>query len=712
MTDLYEDQSPAGASSVRPGRFAAGTRARRWWVIAGVVAVMVFGGVWGTGAFDKLSGAAFTDPTSESVRAKELQDATFGRSDADVILIYTSPDKTVDDPAVSAAVRRSLSGLPRDLVAKSVGYYDTKAPAFVSHDQRSSYAVLQLTGGDDDAREAQFKKLRPTLTVPGMTVRTGGGAAVNLDISDRVGADIERAELISLPLVLLLLTLYFRNVFAALIPMLVGGFAILASFVLVRLILMVTDVSVFAINIVTLLGLGLAIDYGLILVSRYREERRKGLSPPDASATMLRTAGRTVVVSGITVTLALLGLLLFPQSFLCSMGLGGIAAVITAAVGSLLATPAMLAILGRRVDPRPQGRRGVAREGFYHRLATTVMARPVVWILGVLALLAVIASPVRHLEFGGIDERALPPQSPSRDAADFLSANFDTAAEPPASVVIRGSAQAAQAFRRQVEQVQGVTDVGDLRTSGSVSDFDVTYAGDPLAMTSREIVSAIRDLPVPSGATRMVSGPTATLMDLLSSLAHTLPYLVLIMVGSMFVLLLLAFQSVVLPIKAVLMNIATLTATLGAVVWIFQEGHLADQLAFTSTGTVEATQPILMLAIAFGLSMDYEVLILSRIREEYERTHDNTAAVARGLQNSASIITWAAVLLIVVIGAFSTSGVTFIKLIGVGMVVAIAIDATLVRSILVPATMRLLGDGNWWVPRPLRGVVHRFAIRE
>jgi len=708
------------------------TYRRRWWVIAAAVAFMAFGGLWGTGVFGEVTGAGFEDPNSDSARATVALDATLGRDDADVIVLYTSDSATVDDPGYQRALTDTVQALPSDIVTTAQTFYSTGSPAFVSQDRRSTYVVLQLSGTDIDARSEQFQAIEGGLDAPGLSEQAGGAAAVNRDINDRVGADIGRAEGLSLPLVFVLLVIMLGGLAAAGLPLAIGGVAILGAFTTLRLITLVTDVSVFAINIVTLLGLGLAIDYGLFMVNRFREELGRGLEVQQALSRTMVTAGRTVAVSGVTVAVALSGLMFFPQVFLKSMGFGGVAAVLVAMVAALTVMPAIMAVLGHRIDAfsvRPLLRklapwtarpRDDDHPGAWYRIAHSVMRRPVLYVLGITTVLLLLASPFLGVTFGGIDERALPVGTESRVVAETLERDFGGGASSPAQIAVifaepadGPDQQAALSdYVRDVQAIPGVEDAELTGVSANTARVTVTYAGEALSTASKEIVEQIRGLPAPPGAQVLVGGPTAELVDLLASLGATLPWMALVVVGATFVLLFLAFGSVVLPVKAVAMNVLSLGATFGALVLIFQDGHLSSFLGFTSTGTIEATQPILMFAIAFGLSMDYEVFLLSRIREQYDRTGDNSEAVATGLQRTGGIITSAALLLVIVIGAFSTSGITFIKLIGVGMIVAILVDATVVRAMLVPATMRLMGNFNWWAPGPLRRLYSRYGIHE
>jgi RND superfamily putative drug exporter len=485
-----------------------------------------------------------------------------------------------------------------------------------------------------------------------------------------------------------------------------------------------TEVSVFAINIITLLGLGMAVDYALFVVSRFREELDAGRSTTEAVERTMATAGRTVAVSGLTVAVALSSLVLFPQVFLKSMGYGGVAAVVVAMVAALTALPALLAILGRRVNawriPLPSSRRrsgadgadGADGGGAWARVAYAVMRRPVLVVLGAVVLLGVLASPFVHAGFGGIDARVLPAGTESRVVAERVKAEFPRGAGEIEVLVSGADVAAATAFAGDVARLPHVTTAAVTANRGTSSLIAVGYDADPTAPAVRGVVADIRALPAPAGARVLVGGQAGALTDLLNSLADRLPWMALIVAGTTMLLLLLAFGSVVLPVKAVLMNAVSIGASFGVVVWIFQDGHLSGPLGFTSTGYVEATQLILMLAILFGLSTDYELFLLSRVREEYDRTGDNTAAVATGLQRTGRIITSAALLLVIVVGGFATGGITFVKMIGVGMIVAILVDATIVRALLVPATMRLLGRANWWAPGFLARLYRRYGFRE
>jgi len=694
---------------------------RRWWVLAAAGVFVVAAAVWGTGVFGSVGGAGFEVPGSDSARAAEQATRVFGRHQADVVVLYSSPTLTVDDAAFRTSAQRTLAALPSRYVAKVTSYWNTGAPQLVSAGRHATYAVLELAGADGDARQHALAQIEGGLAAPGLTTRVGGQVAIDHDINTQVAADIARAESLSMPLLLVLLVVVFGALAAAGMPLLVGGLAILGAFTALRLITTVTDVSVFAINLVTMLGLGLAIDYALFIVSRFREELaarpagRRGVE--DALARTVATAGRTVCFSGLTVAISLAGLLLFPQMFLRSMAYGGTAAVLVAMVAALSVLPALLAVLGPRVSAgsMPWRRRRLSQAaggvgGGWARIARSVMRRPVAYLVVIVVALIALGLPYRHVAFGGIDARALPAGTESRQVSQALDRDFTRNATTAITVVITGAAPAGlRGYIRRLRAVPGVTAAQITQAKGATSLIAVRYHADPMSPQARQLVAGVRAVPAPAGSTVLVGGDTAKLVDLFSSLGRTLPWMALFVGLVTFVLLFLAFGSLLLPLKAIAMNLLSLTASFGALVWIFQQGHLAGLLGFTPTGTIEATQPILMLAIAFGLSMDYEVFLLSRIREQWDRTGDNTTAVATGLQHTGAIITSAALLLAIVIGAFATSGITFIKMIGVGMIITLLLDATVVRALLVPATMRLLGRYNWWAPPPLARLWDRYG---
>jgi trehalose monomycolate/heme transporter len=701
-------------------------RRRRLVLLLATLAV-IGAAAWGTGVFGKLQSAGgFVPPNSQSQQEASLAARSFGRDAGDVVLLYTSAHLTVHSAAYQSAVTDSLARLPRSRVESVATYWSTGSPQFASSNGRASYAVLELAGASDTARTSDFKAIEGDFAVPGLTVQTGGQIPTQAAINKQVTSDIGRAEGLSMPVLLILLLVIFGSLAAASLPLAIGGIGIIGSFTALRLLTLATPVSIYSVNITTIMGLGLGIDYGLFMVTRFREELHRQPAVQDALARTVATAGRTVVVSGVTVAVALASLLLFPEVFLRSMGYGGVATVLVDMLAALTVMPALLAVLGPRVNAlrvRKSAGKPATEDtsGGWYRLARSVMRRPVAYVAVIVIGLLALGSPFLHVTWGGTDARALPAASAPRLVAEALNRDFPGNVTSPIESLVRfpGSVTGSRARQAQLAayvgrlgRVPGVTGAEVTGVRGSIARVDLRYAPDPLSAQAREIVQRVRGVAPPAGATAYAGGQTAQLVDELSSLSATVPWMALIMAAATFVLLFLAFGSVLLPVKAIVMNLLSLSATFGVVVRIFQQGHLSGLLQFSPTGAIDPTMPILMLAIIFGLSMDYEVFLLSRIRERYDMTGSNAEAIASGLQRTGGVITSAALLLVIVIGAFSASGITFIKLMGVGMIVALIVDASIVRVILVPATMRLLGRANWWSPGPLRRLYARYGIRE
>ena len=689
----------------------------RWVVLLAGLIVAGIGATWGAGVFAVLSSGGFADPDSSSERVRLRIEQEFGPQNADVLALYSHPTLTVADPTFRAAVTNTLAQVKTRAEVRTVlSWYDTPAPTLVSQDRHATYVVIRLRGDTDSQRLDNYRAIKGTL-VAGTPVVTqiGGGQPLFDDISSLSANDIQRAETLSMPVLLLLLIIIFASVVAGLTALLTGGLAILGALTVTRLLASVTEVSTFAVNIITLLGLGLSIDYGLLVVNRYREELAAGYPPGEAVARTVTTAGRTVAVSGTTVTLALASLIMFPQGFLKSMGYGGMTAVAVAMLAALTVLPAGLAVLGHRVNAgrlRWPGRTrrvpGVhaaplERDGAWARLAYSVMRHPWWYLFGVLAILGVLATPVTKIEFGGLDVRVVPTSTQSRIVNDRIAAEFAQGNPYPINVLVTGvDRSGAAAVVDRLRRVPDVVNAEVAATTGSSVLVTLTYPGEANGDQARGVVAAVRALAPPPGTTIGVTGTTAALVDQLDGMAERLPMMAAFAITVTVLLLFAAFGSILLPLKAVLMNVVSLGAAFGAIVFVFQQGHFASLLDFTPTGSIEPTHPILMIGVLFGLATDYEVFLLSRIREEWDRGLDNTTAVANGLQHTGRIITAAGLLLVIVVIGFATGDIVFMKLIGVGMVVAIVVDATLVRALLVPATMRLLGRWNWWLPGPLR----------
>ena len=732
-------------------------RRRRSILTISLLAV-VLSAVLGTGVFDRLSGGGFDDPGSESTHVTEVLDRQFGTGAPNLVLLVDAAPATpaapatassvpsgpaaVDAPDVERAATAVLGSLTtRADVDDAVSYWSLgRVAPLRSTDGHSAIIVARITGDPDAVDAATGEILAEVVGVHGpITVSAGGQAPVFRAVSETIQSDLSRAESVAVPITMVLLVIVFGGLVAASLPLAVGVVSVLGTFLTLFVVTQFTDVSIFSINLVTALGLGLAIDYSLFIVSRFREELGRGRTVEQAVVRTVETAGRTVAVSAVTVAVSLSALLVFPLYFLRSFAYAGIGVTLVSLISSVLTLPALLAVLGHRVNalkvfgrrPRPVNPAG----GFWHRTAQFVMRRPVAIAAAVIAVLVLLGLPFLHVNFGVPDQRVLPADSPARQATDRLSTDFSSA-EASAFPVVAASAGAVGdasigAFAESVSRLSGVARVdaptgryaagtllvgpdpslAGFRTDSAVR-FSVVPDVEPISTAGEQLITDIRHLDAASIGGVEVGGSSAALVDSKSAIADKLPLAAGIIALSTFVLLFLMFGSVVVPLKAIVLNLLSLSATFGAMVWVFQEGHLSSILGFTPTGLTDTTTPILMFCIAFGLSMDYEVFLLSRIKEEHDRTGDNTASVASGLEKTGRIVTAAAGLLAITFIAFSTSGISFIKLFGLGLTVAVLMDATLVRAFLVPAFMKLAGEANWWAPRWMQAIHRRLGFSE
>lgn len=728
----------------------------RWPVLIVFLLLFPAFGIIGGGVFSTLKPGGFDDPAAESYRAAQRLRDEVHAGRADIIALYTARSGRADDPAVTGAIAAAGRRIATDpSVLKVSGYYNTGAPQFLSFDGSRTFVVVSLLG-DDKAQDDAALRLTPALAVEGADVQFGGFVPFNQELNHVIERDLQRAELIAFPITAVLLVVIFGSLVSAGVPLLLGMLSILMAFTTLRVIAVFTDVSVFAVNIVTVLGLGLAIDYSLFILNRYREELpRRG--PEAALTTAISTTGKAVAFSGVTVAVGLAGLFVFPQMFLRSMALGGIAVVLGTVLISLTLLPALIAVLGRRIDAlrvpwlKPADTAPERDNGFWHRLAFAVMRRPVLVAAAVVAVLLAAGSPFLRFQGSIPDYRVLAASSESRMVSETLKVAFPPNETTPHDIAVRAEGPlltperigALYDYQARLAVQPGVVRVDSLfslvpgqsketyqalfsapaerldpRLAAGIAEFVngntarlaviSAFAGE--SIEAQRQAERLRAVAAPPGMAVDIGGVAAALLDLKDGIAARAPLMVAVIGMVMFVVLFLVFGSVTLPLKAMVMNLLSLTASYGAMVWIFQDGRLEGLLRYTSLGTVDATQPILMFAIVFGLSMDYEVLLLSRVREEYVRTGDNGLAVALGLEKTGRLITSAALLLVVVIGAFATSSVVFMKQLGVGMALAIALDATIVRALLVPATMRLMGSWNWWAPAPLTRLWQRIGL--
>jgi RND superfamily putative drug exporter len=646
---------------------------RRWLVIGIVLAVTVLGGGWGLGVFGALQQGGYTDPASQSSTAGDLVDDTFGKQAGDVVVVYTAQaGHTIADPVIATAARAVLHSLPPDAVLSTMSYWDHGFPQFVTPDHRHALASITLTTGDP---AAAYRAIEHRLAIPGLTAQVGGQVPTQAAMSEGSRADLTMAEAVSMPITLILLVVIFGSVLAAALPVLVGALAILGSLGVLRLISLGTDVNGFAPNVVSLLGLGLAIDYGLFTVGRFREELAAGRDTADALRRTMATSGRTVAFSASLLVIALSGLLVFPIPFLRSLAYGGMSAVAIAALVSVTLLPAVLGALGPRVDKLsvPWRRRGrpPAEPAVLRGLCTGVLRRPLAFALPILALLLLLGAPFLSVKFGAADEKQLPASDPTRQAAEAIGHYFPANGDNAAPIVLRGvdghvpAPADVRRFLIRANQVPGVHRVLIGPAAGDVSVLNATLTDDPLGATAQDAVRSLRALPAPPHTQVLVGGFSATVVDSVGSIVDRVPLMIGILVAATLVLMFLAFGSVLLPLKAVLCSALSLGATFGVLVTVFQLGHGAGLLGVTP----QPVQPGMIVLIG--------------------------AVVLR----TGRMISSAALLLIVVTGAFGLSQLSTMRFLGVGMIVALVLDATVVRMMLVPSLLRLVGDAAWWAPR-------------
>jgi uncharacterized membrane protein YdfJ with MMPL/SSD domain len=675
-------------------------------VLVAALAAAVAAGLFGGDVAAHTTPFGFDDPASEAVRAgNALQDATGADPLPGVVALVAPPT-----PQRVERVARALRANPG--VAAVLTYYDTRDRSLLSRDGHSTIVVAYLRRFEDRAQGAAARSVEDAIRgIPGVTV--GGSRVAYAEISSAVADDLRRAEIVAFPLLFLLAFVVFRGLVAALLPPLVGALAIVLTFLGLRLASEVTDISVFSVNLVTGLGLGLAIDWSLLVISRFREELEHG----DARAATLRTlqtAGRTVVFSALTVASAMASLLVFPQSFLFSMGIGGVLVSLLGGVVSLVVLPAALLLLGPRVNalaPARWQRAGNGERGHWYRFSRLVMRRPVTIAAVSGAFLVLLGTPFHRIDFVFADARVLPADTDARRVDDAVRRDFPPSRTNPIYLSVNSPRPRAVAeLAADIAKLPGVDAVSPPQQAGTGYRLDVFPRQDFLAPETQLLVERIRALPKAHHA--LTGGLAPWFHDQKASMRAHLPYALAIVSLATLILLFLMTGSVVLPLKALVMNLLTVSVAFGAIVWIFQDGRFESLLHYESRGGLDFSQPILLFAVVFGLSTDYGVFLLTRIREERLRGADDTEAVARGLERTGRVVTAAALLLCVAVGAFATSRVVFVKELGVGIAVGVLVDATLVRALLVPSLMKLLGRWNWWAPGPLRRLHERLGLED
>jgi len=678
-----------------------------------LLATILAGGI-GSQVFARFDTGGYSDPNSDSAKVWDYLDETFKVKDPSVVLVVDAKDKSVDDPSVVAIATELESQVRAESSAESVLSYWSSggAPSLKSKKGTSAFIFVYLKSNDF----TEIDKLGGVYqekydgNYKGLNVYASGGAVFANAINGRIQDDLKLSEAVSIPLTFLLLLFVFGAMAASAMPLVVGITAILGTFFAMYLLTLITDVSIFALNLTTGLGLGLGIDYALLIVNRFREEMARGLDNETAIVNTLRSAGKTVFYSGLTVVLTLVSLTFFPQNFLKSMGYAGAAVVALAVIGALIPLPALLAILGTKINKGVVRRSGIVQkeDGRWAQIARFVMRRPVSVVAASLAILAILIAPITNIKFSQIDSDVLPKSDRAYQASQFIANEFPGQESNPIEIVFPDGAQQSEqiaTYMAALKQIPGVVRVGEIQIVGNAARLVAIHSMKPRTPEGEELIHKIRELPAPEGT--LVGGIAADYADTQGAISSTMPK-VLGWIMITVLLLLFAFTgSLLLPIKAVILNFTSLAATMGVLTWIFIDGNFKELLGdFIVNGTLDTNTMVLVSIVAFGLSMDYEVFLLSRIKEEHDAGKSNIDAVALGLQKSARIITAAAFILAVVFAAFVLSGVTSIKMMGFGVAFAILLDATLIRAFLVPALMRLFGDWNWWAPRALK----RFQI--
>ena len=679
-----------------------------------VIGILAAGGV-GSLVFNRLDSGGYSNPKSDSYKVYDYIHKTLKVTDPTVAIVVDAGETDVSDPTVTQkalALEAKIAKEPG--VTKTLSYWSSGQPASLK--STDGKAAFILVYGKGDAFSPESSKLGAYFQdhydgkVDGLTLYSGGVGVVGNAITKKISKDLSISEAISIPLTFILLAFVFGALAASAMPLVVGVAAILGAFFILYLISLFTTVSIYALNLTTGMGLGLGIDYALLMVNRFREELHHGNSVEDSLITTLKTAGKTVFYSGLTVFVTLLSLTFFPLPFLKSFGYAGTSVVALAVAGALFGLPPILALVGPKVDKGVIRRSAITpkEDGRWAQTARMVMKRPVAVVLLALIVLGIFAAPLKNIAFSQGDSRMLPASNPAAIATAIQASRFPGQTSNPIEIIVMngvGKDAEIAAYSAELAKVPGVVAVTPPQTYGSDIRIVAYESMLPRTPEAQKMIHDVRAVKSPEGT--LVGGVAADYTDSQDGIAHTLPWALGWIALSVLILIFIFTGSIILPIKAVLLNFLSLAATMGALTWVFIDGHLQWLVgSFTLTGTLDTSIVILISVVVFGLSMDYELFLLSRIREEHMAGKSNIESVATGLQRSARIITAAAVLLAVVFAAFITSGVTSIKSMGFGVALAVILDATIVRALLVPALMRLFGERNWWAPRWMQ----RFTI--
>ena len=688
---------------------------RRKSMLAFFIIGILTAGTVGSLVFSRLDSGGYSDPNSDSYQVYNYLHDTLKIADPNVVVVVDSGDSPINDPAIAAKARLLEAEMAKvSGVTKTLSYWSTGGEkTLAAKDGKAAY-ILVYSKAEAFTPESQemgnyFQKNFDGIR-DGLTIYSGGIGVVGNAINKKISKDLAIAEAISIPLTFILLVLVFGAMVASAMPLIVGVSAILGAFFILYLISLITSVSIYALNLTTGMGLGLGIDYALLMVNRFREELHRGKSVEDSIVGMMSSAGKTVFYSGLTVLVTLLSLTFFPLPFLKSFGYAGVSVVAIAVAGALFGLPPILALLGNKVDKGVIRKSAITHkdDGRWAQTARLVMKRPVAVVLVSLIILGVLAAPIKNIAFSQGDSRILPASNPAAVATALQESRFASNIATVDFVIVNGAGKENEIsnYIEEIKKVSGIVSVSNPQAIGNDVRVVAYESMLPRSPEAQKLIHDLREIDAPQGT--LIGGAAADYTDSQDAIANTLPWALGWIAISVLILLFVFTGSIILPIKAVLLNVMSLTATLGVLTWVFVDGHLQWLVgSFTITGSLDTSIGILIAVVVFGLSMDYELFLLSRIREEHLLGKSNVESVATGLQRSARIITAAAVLLAVVFAAFITSGVTSIKTMGFGVAFAVLLDATLIRALLVPALMRLLGERNWWAPKAMQ----RFTLK-
>lgn len=697
-------------------------RFRVLFLIFGLVC-MAGGLVYASGIFGSLQQSGFSVPSSQSQRVDNIVKNDFGGNRNSLILLFSSPNLSYNNPTYKQAVMaitENIASLP--VVNSTSSYYSTGDKQFISSDPHLTYALVGLKGNDNQQAN-EVKDIQPWIKNSILQVRLGGAAVANNELTNYIQQDLATAEKFSFPITALLLIIIFGSVAAASLPLALGLYGIIGALFISRLVTYAMPMSVYVLDIVSLLGLGLGIDYSLFIVNRYREELKKHRgNEEEALCRTVATAGKTVIFSGLTVMIAVAGLIIFPLDYLRSMGVGGAAAVLIAVIGSLLFLPAILAVMGdkvnalkvssllpKRLRPRED------HQDVWARIASAVIRYPLVTIFVTLALLFLAGIPFLSVHFTSSSIDTLPKNASARNVAQIMSDKFKYGNQAPIDVIVplseiknRG---AATAYVNKLMSLADVSALGQYEQHDGYLLLLLLPKSADMSRKSEDLVKQIRSITV-DGIRGEVGGSTADLLDFVDMIGHYGVYAAILVLLAMLTLFYLLLGSILIPLKTIVLTTLSLSAAFGFLVWVFQEGHLDSLIGITPLNGLDASQLVIIFALAFGLSMDYAAFLFSRIKENFYEHADMTRAIVWGVQRTGRIITSAAVLLLAVVATFALGRVVSMKEVAIGLIVAIVVDVFIVRLLLVPASMKLLGKFNWWLPKPLDRIYQKFGMKD